>query len=329
MLKHNKRINTTGAPNTITYMSGAIEVGSNPAEGRTGLHFHFLVVTKKRCTLSAIRKKFPSCDVQPLRGKISETENYLNGNKKTGFKEPLRREILGDPPADKQQGNNSHKTEEILTAIDNGASIMELERTFFKQFLRYGNSIRELYTSLTQQRIQKEMLLTYSNVVWRDWQQACLNLICNELQNANNRAVHWWYEEEGASGKSHLAGYLQLQYNALYLEAGRKADLAYTFQNAISLRDVPIVVCDFVRTTQPSEDGHLTGNATSNNFLHNVFAFLEAIKNGRLLVTKYQSRSIVFKPPVVICFANWQPPKETMSKDRWHIVKIVKPLTGF
>lgn len=116
---HGKRVNATGKPNCVIYMSGALEVGDSPAEGRTGHHFHFVVVTKNRTTMSAVRKQFPQCDVRPLRGTIAEGEKYLNGHKKAGFKEPLRREILGDPPADKQgKGKGSHHMDEILAAID-------------------------------------------------------------------------------------------------------------------------------------------------------------------------------------------------------------------
>ena len=326
MKKYNAKINKSGIANIISYMSGAIEVGDTPAEGRTGVHFHFVVATKNRSTLACVRKAFPHCDVQVLRGKYSEAVHYLEGNKKQGFKTPLRRETLGTQPTDGKQGKNSHHMEDILSAIDDGATLLELERLFFADFVRYGSSIREIYTSLTQQKIKAQALTRYSNVVWRDWQAACLDLLFTELATPNDRAIHWWWEPQGSAGKSFLAGYLNLKYNALCLEAGRKNDLAYTFQNAISQSDVPIVVLDFVRTTQPSED---ISNGMSNNFLHNVFAFLESVKNGRMLITKYQSRSIIFKPPIVVCFANWPPPTETMSADRWKIKKVVPPLMGY
>ena len=324
---HGKRVNATGKPNCVIYMSGALEVGDSPAEGRTGHHFHFVVVTKNRTTMSAVRKQFPQCDVRPLRGTIAEGDKYLNGHKKAGFKEPLRREILGDPPADKQgKGKGSHHMDEILAAIDDGTSLPLLEREFFGDFVRYGSSLREMYVNITQQKIRKRQLERYSNVVWRNWQADCLTMITTELETPNSRAIHWWYEETGSAGKSWLAGYLQLKYDAICLDAARKADLAYAFLNAISQTDVKVVVLDFVRTTQPSEDG---GTGITTNFLHNVFAFLENIKNGNMLVSKYQSRTIRFDPPVVVCFANWAPPRETMSADRWNVVKIVKPLTGY
>lgn len=289
------------------------------------MHFHFIVVTKTRSSLSACRKRFPSCDIRPLRGTFDDGAHYLDGHKKDGFKTPLRRETLGDrPPEKKGQGKGSHHLQEILQAIDDGISLQDLERIFFADFVRYGASLRDLYMSLTQLKAKKQALQLYSNVEWRPWQQSCLDLIENELKNPDPRALHWWWEDVGNRGKSYLAGFLQLKYNALLLEAGRKADLAYTLANALSMSDVPIVVCDFVRTTQPSEDS-LTG--MSNNFLHNVYAFLEAVKNGRVLSSKYQSRVLVLpKPPVVICFANWRPQIEVVSKDRWKIVHVMPEL---
>ena len=41
-------------------------------------------------------------------------------------------------------GTNSHHMANILSAIDDGASLLELERTFFVDFVRYGSSIREI-----------------------------------------------------------------------------------------------------------------------------------------------------------------------------------------
>lgn len=344
MHKYDEPINRTGTPNKVCYyynlylaltsnkiifINGAIERGSNPAPGRTGLHFHFVVVTKTRSSISAVRKAFPSCDVQPLRGSFEQAEEYLNGNKKDGFKEPLRRETRGNTPVERKgQGKNSHHGEEILAAIDEGMNLCDLERAFFTDFLRYGAAIRSLYMSLTQQKARKIALERYSNVEWRPWQKDCLSMIESEIEQPNPRVVHWFWEQRGAMGKSFLAGFLQLKYNALLLEAGKKADLAYTLANALSGSDVPIVVCDFVRTTQPSEE--LTSNGTTNNWFFNVYAFLESVKNGRVLSTKYESRTLILpKPPVVICFANWRPQTEVMSADRWHIVQIMPPLTPY
>lgn len=320
MSLHNRKLNRTGKPNKVIYISGVIEKGTNPAEGRTGIHFHFCLVTEKRAQISSVRRAFESCDVRPLRGTFAQTEEYLNGKKKDGEREPLRREIFGDPPEEKRQGKNSHHLEELKEAIEQGTSMLELERTFFTEFVRYGASIRSLYTSLTQDLIQQKMLEQYSTVEWRPWQRDCLNLISNELQNPNNRSIHWWWEDIGAVGKSYFAGFLQLKYNALILEAGRKQDLAFAFLDAISRTNVNIVCLDFVRTTQPNEE--IMQQGIGSSALLGSLSFLESLKNGRMLVTKYQSRSIIFKPPIVICFANWKPPVETMSADRWKIVHI-------
>jgi hypothetical protein len=314
-------INQSGSPNKIVYIDASIEAGENPAEGRFGTHFHLMVCTKQRTRLSAARAKFTGCDVRPCRGSLQDCANYLDGHKKNGFVQPLRRETVGTAPPEKRQGAGSHHLDEIKAAIEQGATMSELENTFFGDFVRYGSSLRELYMSLTQRIVREQVLETYCNVVWNSWQTSCLDLIKSELETPNNRAIHWWWDQTGNVGKSFLAGFLQLKYNALVIEAGRKADLAYTLSNALSAGSVPIVVCDFVRTTQPTEQDD-SATSTTNNFLHNVFAFLESVKNGRILVTKYQSRSIVFKAPMVLCFGNWKPPTETMSADRWKIVEI-------
>ena len=88
--------------------------------------------------------------------------------------------------------------------------------------------------------------------------------------------------------------------NAVILENGSTKDLAYTYQGE------PIVVMDYARTQIERIN----------------YSFLELLKEGRLFSGKYQSTNKYFKPPKVVCFANFKPNVDSMSHDRWHIFQI-------
>ena len=87
---------------------------------------------------------------------------------------------------------------------------------------------------------------------------------------------------------------------------------------------------------------HILGKINSSNtdiFLFNVargeflsnkqYKILEKIKDGSALSTKYGGKVFNFKiPNVLIVFANREPDRKELSKDRWTILKISKDLTG-
>lgn len=58
-----------------------------------------------------------------------------------------------------------------------------------------------------------------------------------------------------------------------------------------------------------------------------MYGILENFCNGAIFVGKYQSKTLLFKPPHVIVFSNEEPKyeiegKTTLSQDRWRVVEI-------
>jgi len=55
-----------------------------------------------------------------------------------------------------------------------------------------------------------------------------------------------------------------------------------------------------------------------------IYATLENMLNGAMFSNKYESRSIFFDKPHVVCFANWPPEtsSQTLSEDRWDVRRI-------
>ncbi|KAH3697424.1 hypothetical protein DPMN_084925 [Dreissena polymorpha] len=45
-------------------------------------------------------------------------------------------------------------------------------------------------------------------------------------------------------------------------------------------------------------------------------------EDGCIFSSKYESQVKTFKPPKVVCFANFAPIKDALSADRWWIFKV-------
>ena len=58
------------------------------------------------------------------------------------------------------------------------------------------------------------------------------------------------------------------------------------------------------------------------------YKILEYIKDGAAVDGKYNSQKLYFKKPnVLIVFSNKEPNQNTLSKDRWTVLKISNDLT--
>jgi hypothetical protein len=58
---------------------------------------------------------------------------------------------------------------------------------------------------------------------------------------------------------------------------------------------------------------------SEKEFSHDVYSMAENLKNGTVISSKYQSESLMFKPPHVIVFSN-----RTWDRSRWTITRVVE-----
>jgi hypothetical protein len=128
----------------------------------------------------------------------------------------------------------------------------------------------------------------------QDWQ---LKLSKSLEYDPDPRKIIWIYDKTGNKGKTFMADYLSATKKAAIFENAATKDIAHAWKGE------NIVVFDFARTIE-----------TRLNY-----QIIESIKNGRVFSAKYDSSSKRFPKPHVICFANWPPNVEAMSKDRWDI----------
>lgn len=273
----------------ISYVLFGYEVGDS---GTPHLQGYFQTNHDK---YNRLKKKFGNMHIEKQKGTFQQATDYC---KKDGdFFE------AGEPDTSIEGKKQGQRTDLSLVkqAIERGEGYEELCDTHFETVAKYPRFIQEqiqLHATNKEQNLLREELESSS---LRPWQQALLDVVS---ENPNPRKIHWLWDQEGGTGKSWMATYLGANHNALVLENGKKADLAYIFaQNPTRL-----VVFDLSRTQE--------------EHLDHIYALAENLKNGRLVSTKYVSKIIYFRTPHVVFFANFSPNMTKWSSDRYNVIKL-------
>jgi len=122
----------------------------------------------------------------------------------------------------------------------------------------------------------------------------------------NDRTILWICESEGNQGKTALCKLLCANHKAIFCDGAKKADIVNMVFNA----DMDVhntVIWDLTRSQ---------GNRI-------CYDALEAVKNGMISNTKYETGMKLFNSPHVLIFANQRPDIKALSKDRWNIFDII------
>ena len=150
------------------------------------------------------------------------------------------------------------------------------------------------------------------DIEWRGWQMD----LRQYLDKPCDRKVIWVVGKEGNEGKS-------------FFQSNIREEFGYSR------------VCTLELSENSRNSFHIMGKICSTNtdiFLFNVargehldreqYKILEYIKDGAAVDGKYNSQKLYFKKPnVLIVFSNKEPNQNTLSKDRWTVLKISNDLT--
>lgn len=141
----------------------------------------------------------------------------------------------------------------------------------------------------------------------RPWQSEIEKLILSE---PDDRTIHWFWDSAGNIGKSSFVKYCVVKHKVLFCDGGKKADLINLVFNQ-DMDNTNCVIWDLPRSSK--------GNIS--------YATLEAVKNGMVCNTKYETGVKVFNPPHIIVFANFPPDEpDQLSDDRWNIIELKHPM---
>lgn len=136
------------------------------------------------------------------------------------------------------------------------------------------------------------------------WQKRVVEII---EEDPSDRTIYWFWEKTGNVGKSALCKYLVVNHNALIV-SGKASDVKYMIVKYHEKHKVypELIVYDIPRSCE--------------NYIS--WCGIEEIKNGLFASTKYECEMVVMNSPHLICFANFKPDKEIISKDRWDITNL-------
>jgi len=136
------------------------------------------------------------------------------------------------------------------------------------------------------------------------WQKFIINFVLNKPTSI--REIHWFWETIGNTGKTSFCKHLCINNPDFCYMTGSAEDMKYAI--ATMERKPKVILMDIARSQE------------------NFFSWrgLEEIKNGFFFSSKYKSTTIIFEPPIVICFANYKPSLDgNISEDRviFHQIK--------
>lgn len=183
-------------------------------------------------------------------------------------------------------------------------SLSEVASAFPTAALKHASGVKAIIESAKIDCAFEGFKERMTNGVPNSWQREFIGTVID--QPVDNRAVWWIYDTIGGTGKSWLCDYLIATRGAVFFENAKSRDIAHAYNGE------PVVVFDLARCSEGKVN----------------YGAIESLKNGRIFSSKYDSKSKYFKPPHVVCLANWPPDRAALSQDRWHIVDLNDQPTG-
>ena len=202
---------------------------------------------------------------------------------------------------------------DLYTAILEGATWEILMMEHFGALSKCHVIAKQLYENVLTTKTSELYKRQMEVAVLRPWQSKIATYIMTSVPDP--RAIHYVWEAEGNMGKTFLCTYLQSMHNALVLQAGKKADLAYIISQ--HYHKVNTIVFDLTRQTESGS-------------VNVVWEICEALKGGTLISTKYQSTCLRVQPMHILICSNYAPPlrdehgKATLSHDRWRVCHLTR-----
>jgi len=141
------------------------------------------------------------------------------------------------------------------------------------------------------------------DVNWKPWQKE----LSEELSKSPDpRKILWHFDPLGNNGKSFFAKHFGMYKGAFV------STKANTYHIATALDE-------YIKTNGQDSILVVIFNFTRQQENHKIYQALEELKDGMVTSEKYKGRTMYFNVPHLVCFANYLPEVETLTKDRWDI----------
>lgn len=199
----------------------------------------------------------------------------------------------GEAPVGSRQGKRSD-LESIRDAINEGqVDVKRLRQDFPGVCAKYPNFVSQLILDQVPSPDVEEHLL-------RRWQSELLETL---RLPPDERTVYFYVDKRGNSGKTWFTRFYEKhKSDSISLIPGKKSDMVYAFLQLLR-SNTRVVFIDCPRSKIKLFQ----------------YDFLEDLKNGRMMNTKYESRMFSFKVPHVVMFMNEDPDDRALSSDRYDV----------
>lgn len=140
--------------------------------------------------------------------------------------------------------------------------------------------------------------------ILKPWQIALESEIVEN--EPNPRTIIWYVDINGGAGKTEFCAYMAKKYVGVHIVAGSIRDIMYNITKKLSDSENEEYRCVFFDI--PRAQGDMVS-----------YKGIEAVKNGIITNTKYESTSMILNIPHVVVFSNSEPELTKLSHDRWDI----------
>lgn len=274
---------TTTAPD-LRYAVWQLEQG---AAGT--YHFQGTAEFTKPQRLARVKQWLPTAHLEPRRGTASQARAYAT-------KEDTR---IAGPWSHGDPGTSQGKRidlDQFRTDVVGGASDEKLLLEHLGVMARYPRLASSLRRAHAAGNAEPTTITEPTT-----WQRHALDIA---EAPPSKRKVHWFVDDAGNAGKTHMCKHLITHKNAFYSVGGKHADILFAYEGQT------LVCFDFPRSAQ--------------DFV--CYSVIEALKNGVVTISKYESRTFMFPVPTVFVFSNFAPDRTKLSEDRWDIHTILNNL---
>jgi hypothetical protein len=149
-----------------------------------------------------------------------------------------------------------------------------------------------------------------------DWQKQLATWVRNN-EASTDRGIHVIHDKYGGSGKTKFCQWAECSanlgdtYKVLWItHTGRASDMLNIIGTEYAHNGWD---CSVMLISIPRDAGEWSG----------LFHYIEQLKDGLLVCTKYQSRKIrIPKNPVIVLFCNAMPDFSKLSDDRWQVYDV-------
>lgn len=254
------------------------------------LHIQGYAELHRKTRFNAIKSNFndPTVHIEKAIARYDKNQSYCSKSE-SKVSGPYE---YGKP---KQQGARNDLYP-MYQMIKDGSPLCDIIDQYPNQYLKYGNRIKEMCQMYQQNHHKNQLKNKFINVKLNPWQLKAESL----LMEQTDRQILWVYDPIGNQGKSFLSNYLHITKDAFIGTIEKKSDIAYRY-NSESL-----VCIDIPR----EQDDYLSYN------------FIEQIKNGIVISTKYQCSTKYVSNAKVIIFSNALPDATKWTSDRYQIYTI-------